>query len=257
MPTLAHSLGRHDLPRISPRKIPHAKFKTWNPCSLSLHRTDPEGRLRKVRVLACMTRLLAGCDILCIQEGRLGALDNSSLNHYFPNHLIYYENDLFGHGGAITLVSRRFARDYTIEQIKKDGAAYGRILSLVFTPITLPSLLPTKTLCVTNVYLTSSADPDTRVREFLVLAQLDPTHRHIVCGDFNFVETAEDAPSQEKRAQSMCTASPTTTTPAWSGNSSTTSFCWTPRGHSTLSRTHSSTEYCWRSELAWHSPPQL
>ena len=195
MPTLARSLGRLDLPRISPRKIPHAKVKTWNPCSLSLHRTDPEGRLRKVRVLACMTRLLTGCDVLCIQEGRLGALDTSSLNHYFPNHLIYYENDIFGHGGAVTLVCRKFAKDYTIKQIKKEGAAYGRILSLVFTPIPHPSLLPPNTLCVTNVYLTSSADHDTRVREFLVLAQLDPTHRHIICGDFNFVETAEDAPS--------------------------------------------------------------
>ena len=142
-----------------------------------------------------MTRLLTGCDVLCIQEGRLGALDTSSLNHYFPNHLIYYENDIFGHGGAVTLVCRKFAKDYTIKQIKKEGAAYGRILSLVFTPIPHPSLLPSKTLCVTNVYLTSSADHDTRVREFLVLAQLDPTHRHIICGDFNFVETAEDAPS--------------------------------------------------------------
>jgi ribonuclease HI len=31
--------------------------------------------------------------------------------------------------------------------------------------------------------------------EFCELGQLDPTHRHIICGDFNFVEDSADAPS--------------------------------------------------------------
>ena len=206
MPDLHYSAkGRAGLPAVSPLKVPHCRVTTWNACSLSLHRSDPQGRQRRVKVLACITRLLGRCDVLCLQESRLGKNDTSSLSHYFPNHIVYYENDILGHGGVVTLVDRKFGARYDIEQIRLGGAAHGRILPLVFSLRNpLPSDPATPPLCITNVYLTSSATTTVREAEFVVLGQLERTHRHIVCGDFNFVEDPEDAPS----AHSAVTLSP-------------------------------------------------
>jgi ribonuclease HI/exonuclease III len=165
-----------------------------------MHRTDPSGRARRSKTLATITRLLARCDILCLQETRLGTNDNISLKtQYNDKYIIYYENDILGHGGTLTMVSRKFARDYQIEQVHLGEAAKGRILPLTFTPKsnltpTPPStLLPS--LCVVNVYLTSGASPTERHLEFEELGKLDPTTRIILCGDFNFVEVPSDAPS--------------------------------------------------------------
>ena len=135
MPDLHYSAkGRAGLPAVSPLKVPHCRVITRNACSLSLHRTDPKGKFRKVKVLACVSRLLARCDVLCLQESRLGTNDTLSLSHYFPTHLVYYENDILGHGGVVSLVARKFAAKFDIEQLRLGGAAHGRILPLVFTP---------------------------------------------------------------------------------------------------------------------------
>ena len=186
--------------KISHTKIPHGKVISWNARTLSMHRTDPSGRARRNRALATISRLLTLCDILCLQETRLGANDKISLKtHYNDKYIIYYENDILGHGGALTMVSRKFARDYHIEQILLGDAAKGRILPLVFQPKSnlspTPPLTPLPSLCVVNVYLTSGATPAIRHREFEELGKLDPASKIILCGDFNFVEVPSDAPS--------------------------------------------------------------
>ena len=186
--------------KISHTKIPHGKVISWNARTLSMHRTDPSGRARRNRALATISRLLTLCDILCLQETRLGANDKISLKtHYNDKYIIYYENDILGHGGALTMVSRKFARDYHIEQILLGDAAKGRILPLVFQPKSnlslTPPLTPLPSLCVVNVYLTSGATPAVRHREFEALGRLDPASKIILCGDFNFVEVPSDAPS--------------------------------------------------------------
>ena len=81
-----------------------------------MHRTDPSGRARRNRALATISRLLTLCDILCLQETRLGANDKISLKtQYNDKYIIYYENDILGHGGALTMVSRKFTRDHGVE----------------------------------------------------------------------------------------------------------------------------------------------
>ena len=185
---------------ISHTKIPHGKITSWNARALSMHRTDPSGRARRIKTFNTISRLLARCDILCLQETRLGTNDQTSLKTQFNDkYIIYYENDILGHGGTLTLVSRKFARDYNIEQIHLGDAAKGRILPLMFNPKSnlspTPPLTPLPSLCVVNVYLTAGAGPTTRHREFEELGKLDPTSKIVLCGDFNFVEVPSDAPS--------------------------------------------------------------
>ena len=129
--------------QISQTKIPHGKVTSWNARTLSMHRTDPSGRARRIKTFSTISRLLARCDILCLQETRLGTNDQTSLKTQFNNnYIIYYENDILGHGGTLTLVSRKFAREYNIEQIHLGDAAKGRILPLLFTPKSNLSSIP-------------------------------------------------------------------------------------------------------------------
>ena len=91
-----------------PTWIPHPTVCTYNITSLSQNPSSNKGVGRRNRVLRVIGDLLGGCDILCLQETKLGRFDGTALKLEFPNHLIFHNNLGLHKGGTLIMVSRRY-----------------------------------------------------------------------------------------------------------------------------------------------------
>ena len=130
--------------------IPHPGITSFNTRSLSTHAKGVGGKERKSRVIKFIRQLAAKSDVICLQETNLGSLDKRALTEDFPNHLVFHNPLKFGTAGSAILVSTKYARNYTVEEVPLGERAKGRVQALRFLPAK-DFLGGAHTVC--NVYL--------------------------------------------------------------------------------------------------------
>jgi exonuclease III len=179
--------------------IPHPSITSFNINSLSYHAQGEIGAKRRHRKINYLDRLLRDCDILCMQEPKLGANDKGALQVHFPHHHIYYNNDRLDHGGTMILVSHRYAKHYNIEELDTTAAPRGRLQALRFHSLTHPDISKAS-FDVFNTYLPADGNATAKLD---ILTLISPIHNmnhnssshrgHLfLSGDFNFTTDPND-----------------------------------------------------------------
>ena len=141
-----------------------------------------------------LTRLLAGCDILCLQETQLGALEvgHDKLRQAFPLHEIFYNNFKLGRAGTAIFVSKLFAADFVISEKDLGEEAKGWVQALHFQSRRFPDM-ERAGFHITNVYLPSGDKLAAKLDMVSTLRRLPESGRHFLLGDFNFITTKSDS----------------------------------------------------------------
>ena len=134
--------------------VPHPRLTTFNITSLSSNPSSGPSCRRWQRVLRTLEALLSRCDILCLQEVKLGRYDQVALSNVFRSHKIYYNNLKLGRAGTMILVSAKFASCFDISETPLPARAQGRVQALFFKSKKFPNV-PKASFNLINVYLTS------------------------------------------------------------------------------------------------------
>ena len=171
--------------------IPHPCITTFNANSLSYHAQGAQGAARRQRKLNYIDKLLKDCDMLCLQEPRLGAFDSSALKTHFPHHLIYYNNYKLHHAGTMVLVSKKYARNFNIEELTLPAPTTGRIQAIRFTSKAHPTIAKAG-FDLVNVYLPAGNKAKVRLDLLSTLPLLHTIGHIFLCGDFNFTVEGQD-----------------------------------------------------------------
>ena len=174
--------------------VPHPACTSFNIQALSENPSHPRGKLRRRRVINVIEGLLASCDILCLQETKLGRHNRTALSKHFPEFLIFYNNYELHNAGTMILVRRSYAAGFVIEEVPHTEAVRGRVQTLRFNSISHPSILKAS-FHVSNVYLQSGHCVQKRFSQLSSLLSLDPKIHSFAMGDFNMTDCPEDSPS--------------------------------------------------------------
>ena len=174
--------------------VPHPALISFNIQALSENPSNPRGKLRRRRVINVLDGLLASCDILCLQETKLGRHNKTALAIHFPKFMIFYNNHELHNAGTMILVRRSFAADFNIVEVPHSEAVRGRVQTLRFNSLSHPAT-PKASFHVSNVYLQAGNGVQLRFSQLSTLLSLDDTIHSFVLGDFNMTDCPEDSPA--------------------------------------------------------------
>ena len=155
--------------------------------------------------------MLTTCLILCLQETHLNLHDSTALQTSFPDHLILYNNGTNNRAGTLALIDRRLLKHYTVTQRALPACTRGHAQVITLSPRHPRGEVHSSPLQIYNLYLPSQNHWRKRpvLQALLGLPRL-PEGTHIMCGDFNFTERADDhlPPSRSNQLDN-------TTLPVW------------------------------------------
>ena len=176
--------------------IPHPCITTFNINSLSYHAQGTKGAMRRQRKLNYLDKMLKGCDILCLQETKLGAFDSSALKAHFPHHHIFYNNHRLNHAGTMVMVSKGYGRNFHMKELTLPSHTKGRIQSIRFTSKAHPRIAKAG-FDLSNVYLPAGDKAKERLDLLTSLPSLCTPGHAFLCGDFNFTTEGSDTSNND------------------------------------------------------------
>jgi len=142
-------------------------------------------------------KLSSTSNILCFQETKLKPFERNALRLLLRGWGLFFSNSPLTpkgrcHAGLLVCVSPVFLTAYSIVQKDLGINCYGHTQVLDFTPNSSnPELSP---FCITNLYLATGDNQDSRkINQLKPLLNLRKEVRTILCGDFNFIEHADDS----------------------------------------------------------------
>ena len=171
--------------------IPHPCITTFNINSLSYHALGTKGTTRRQRKINYIDKLLKGCDILCLQEPKLGKYDSSALKTHFPHHHIFYNNYRLNHAGTMVLVNRKYGRNFHIEELTLPPSTEGRVQALRFSSKAHPRIAKAG-FDLLNAYLPAGDKAKKRLDLLSTIPLLKTPGHLFLCGDFNFTVEGQD-----------------------------------------------------------------
>lgn len=176
--------------------VPHPCITTFNINSLSYHAQGAKGAMRRQRKLHYIDKLLKDCDILCLQEPKLGTFDSSALKTHFPHHHIFYNNLRLNHGGTMVLVSKRYGRNYLMEELTLPPSTAGRVQAIRFTAKAHLTIAKAG-FDLFNAYLPAGDMAKKRLDLLSTLPHLNTPGHIFMCGDFNFTVGCQDTSNND------------------------------------------------------------
>ena len=168
--------------------IPNIKISFYNVRSLSAYRIDSTGAKRYKRVIQNISELLRTNHIVCLQETHLLPLDDFSLRKEFKNHKLYY-NNLDRAGGMLSLVHPSVLKCFDLTVIPLPACTRGRVQAFRFDP-TFAGHRYDHSLNLISWHFEGD-----KIAQVKSLLRINKEVRTIGGGDCNFVNSSEDAPS--------------------------------------------------------------
>jgi ribonuclease HI/exonuclease III len=177
-----------ELPALAGVRLPHFSFVSQNLNSLSAYSTSRAGLARRDNILTNITHFAHNHNILCLQESHLTLADSSALKGLpaLRSHTILYGNG-DGRAGVISVLSRAVTDHYAVA-VPPIPVEIGGFVHLTNLSPRDSTRLPFQ---IFNLYLPSAVDLRLQVLHF-IRDQLIAGQHHVLCGDFNFVESLED-----------------------------------------------------------------
>jgi exonuclease III len=182
-------------------RVPRIHAVTFNVNSCSSHAVTPEGKERRLRLVACLRNIMKNRNFGLLQETKYAELENADLEKEFPDFLFFRSNRRKGSAGVATMVRKSVQKKYEITILDSPEAAKGRVLALGFRSRDDKEDVVTGFNLV-NVYLTSGqGDMTAKAAQIGSLKGLAGKYRNVIGGDFNFVECESDCTGSVENAE--------------------------------------------------------
>ena len=152
--------------------------------------------MRRQRKLAYIDKLFKGCDILCLQESKLGSFDSSALKTHFPLHHIFYNNHRLNHAGTMVMVSQKYGRNFHMEELTLPPTTAGRVQAIRFSAKAYPTIAKAG-FDLFNVYLPAGDKAKERLDLLTTIPPLKTPGHSFLCGDFNFTVEEQDTSNSD------------------------------------------------------------
>ena len=163
------------------------RILSYNVNSLSYYASNSYARKRHSLISSFLHDSIKTQDIICLQETSLAQAEQHALSN-LPGCIVSHNNLQMGTAGTLIIDTPSVLRHYNPTPISLPSCCKGRVQARLYTNRE-NSHAP---FIVVNCYFVSGGDFTTNAKLIASLRAL-PSYPTFLCGDFNFIERAEDS----------------------------------------------------------------